>query len=135
MGFLQMLFGSDTNSTSFNFGGITFKVTHVDPNYNAYGSKYQNYEIVDGVLRCAYFCGFSPNVSGVPAIIWEIDGNGFSSRWANKNESIIDSFKKFVFSQPNGKEILRSKFCNSSVEWKGRTYNGSGCFNFIRLKT
>lgn len=93
MGFLQMLLGSDADDTSFNFGRITFKVTHVDPNYNAYRSKYQNYEIVDGVLRRAYFCGFSPNISGVTAVIWEIDDTDFYSRWAKKNESIIDSFK------------------------------------------
>lgn len=134
MGFLQMLLGSDSDGTSFNFGGITFKVTHVDQNYNAYGSKYQQYELVNGVLRCAYFCGFSPNISGVPAVIWEIDGTDFYSRWTNKNESIIDSFKRFVFSQSNGKEILRSSFYNSIIKWQGDTYNGFRCFHFVRLK-
>ena len=110
MGLLQALFGSDTTHTSFIFGGITFRVIDVDTNYNAYGSKYQNYEVVNGVLRCAYFCGFSPNVPNVPAIIWEMEGNDFYSRWANKYESIIESFKVFIFSQPNGKETFRKNF-------------------------
>ena len=134
MGFFQMLFGSNKDSTSFTFGGITFKVTHVDPNYNAYGSKYRNYELVNGVLQCAYFCGFSPNISEVPAVIWEIEGTNFYSRWTKKNESIIDSFKRFVFSQPNGKETLRSKFYNSTIKWQGNTYNCANCFNFVKLK-